>query len=306
VGSDIGGFADSASAELYTRWLQTGVFYPFMRSHSEFGAPDKEPWAFGFQFEEVNRHAIELRYRLLPHIYNVMRQASETGLPAFRPLFLEFPEDDKVAARDDQFLFGADLLVAPVLREGDTTRSVYLPKADWYDYWTGRHYLGGVRTNLAVTLDSLPLFVRGGAFIFRQPVVQHTGEMPAKSLQVLIAPATRSEATLYEDDGATLDYRKGVFATREFHQTRDDKSLEITLSAPTGSYRPPARDLFLDLWWDQAPAGVSSATGAISELLPRLDASALEKAPRGWTFADGLLTVKDRDHFEPMRFVIER
>ena len=142
VGSDIGGFADSASAELYTRWLQAGVFYPFMRSHSEFGAPDKEPWAFGFQFEEVNRHAIELRYRLLPHIYNVMRQASETGLPAFRPLFLEFPEDDKLAARDDQFLFGADLLVAPVLREGDTTRSVYLPKADWYDYWTGRHYLG--------------------------------------------------------------------------------------------------------------------------------------------------------------------
>ena len=205
TGSDIGGFAQPVSAELYTRWLQTGVFYPFMRSHSELGAPDKEPWAFGYQFETVNRRAIELRYQLLPHIYNLMQQASQTGVPALRPLFLEFPDDDKVAALDDQFMFGADLLAAPVLWEGETLRTLYLPEGDWYDYWTGRRCVGDEKgkIKIPVTLDSLPLFVRRGGIIFRQPVVQHTGEMPGKPLRVLLAPATHSEATLYEDDGAT-------------------------------------------------------------------------------------------------------
>ncbi len=305
VGSDIGGFAEFASAELYTRWLQTGVFYPFMRSHSELGAPDKEPWAFGFQFEAVNRRAIELRYQLLPHIYNAMRQASETGVPALRPMFLEFPEDETLAARDDQFLFGADLLVAPVLREGETTRSLYLPKGEWYDYWTGRHYAGGAKIKMPVTLDSLPIFVRSGAFIFRQPVVQHTGEMPGNALDVLVAPATSSEATLYEDDGATLDYRKGVSASRGFRQTRDDKTTVIEISALTGSFRPAARDLVLELWLEHTPLGVSAGVGQAKELLPHLDAEALAKAPRGWTYADGLLTVKDRDSFEPMLFSAE-
>ena len=306
AGSDIGGFAEPVSAELYTRWLQAGVFYPFMRSHSELGAPDKEPWAFGYQFEAVNRRAIELRYQLLPEIYNVMAEASQSGVPALRPMFLEFPEDDKVAATDDQFLFGADLLAAPVLREGQTTRSVYLPKGEWYDYWTGRHYAGGAKMKIPVTLDSLPLFVRGGAFVFRQPVVQHTGEMPGKPLHVLVAPATQSEATLYEDDGATLDYRKGVSAKRSFRQTRDDKTAAIEISAPSGPYRPIARDLILELWLEQMPLEVSVGTGQAKVLLPRLDAAALAKAPRGWTYADGLLTVKEPDSFEPMHFLTER
>ncbi len=306
AGSDIGGFAEPVSAELYTRWLQTGVFYPFMRAHSEFGAPDKEPWAFGYQFEAVNRRAIELRYQLLPQIYNVMHQASETGVPALRPMFLEFPEDENLAATDDQFLFGADLLVAPVLREGETTRSVYLPKGEWYDYWTGRRYAGGAKSKIPVTLDSLPLFVRSGAFIFRQPVVQHTGEMPGKPLHVLVAPASQSETTLYEDDGATLDYRKGVATKRTFRQTRDDKTAAIEISAPQGSYRPTARDLIMEIWLEQMPLAVCVGTGPDKAPLPRLDAAALAKAPRGWTYADGLLTVKERDSFEPMHFLAER
>ncbi len=90
-GRDIGGFAGAPSAELYTRWLQAGVFYPFMRTHTTFGTPDQEPWSYGTRYEAMNRRAIELRYELLPHIYNVMREASLTGLPALRPLLLEFP-----------------------------------------------------------------------------------------------------------------------------------------------------------------------------------------------------------------------
>src|SRR5438874_319607 len=100
VGVDIGGFAEAPTAELYTRWLQLGVFYPFMRTHTTFGTPDQDPWSYGAEHEALNRRAIELRYELLPHIYNVMHEASVTGLPALRPLLLEFPDDPSTYARD--------------------------------------------------------------------------------------------------------------------------------------------------------------------------------------------------------------
>ena len=143
VGTDIGGFAEAPSAELFTRWLQLGVFQPFMRTHTTFGTPDQEPWSYGTRHEAVNRRAIELRYELLPHIYQVMKEASETGLPALRPMFLEYPEDGETYGMQEQLMFGRDLLVAPVLREGATEREVYLPAGEWYDYWTGRPVGGG-------------------------------------------------------------------------------------------------------------------------------------------------------------------
>ncbi|MGZ4808570.1 MAG: glycoside hydrolase family 31 protein, partial [Thermoanaerobaculia bacterium] len=209
VGSDIGGFADAPTAELFTRWLQAGVFYPFMRDHTVFGSPDQEPWSFGVEHEAINRRAIELRYELLPYLYSAMRDAAESGVPAMRPLMLEFPSDEGTYGTDDEFLFGSDLLIAPVLTEAATQRSVYLPAGEWYDYWTGTQYAGGKSINVPVTLSSIPIFVRGGGFVFAQPVVQHTGEMPASTLIVSAFPGTASERWLYEDDGNGFDYRRG-------------------------------------------------------------------------------------------------
>jgi alpha-glucosidase len=143
VGSDIGGFAGAPSAELYTRWLQTGVFYPFMRTHTALGTPDQEPWSYGTLHEAINRAAIEMRYKLLPHIYNVMYEASTSGIPAMRPLVLEFPDDPRTWGLDDEFMFGSDLLIAPVLHESERQRELYLPKGDWYDFSSGRRYEGG-------------------------------------------------------------------------------------------------------------------------------------------------------------------
>ncbi len=308
VGSDIGGFVRMPSAELCTRWLQVGVFYPFMRMHTAIDTPDKEPWSFGWRFEAINKRAIELRYELLPYIYNVMQHASETGVPALRPLFLEFPEEEHAAAIDDEFLFGSGLLVAPVLWEGAERRDVYLPAGDWFDYWTGRRYTGHSTISIPVTLNSIPLFVRGGAFIFRQPVVQNTGEMPGNPLRVLVAPATESQSSLYEDDGGSLRYRHGNFLRRTFHQTRDTQSWVVELSAPEGSYRPAKRDLILETWMDRAPKSVTEQSGdgaARVETLPQLDAAGLADSPKGWSYLDGLLTVKDEDHFERVRFTIQ-
>lgn len=306
VGSDIGGFVGPGSAELYTRWLQAGVFYPFMRSHSELGAPDKEPWSFGYQYEPINRSAIELRYELLPYIYNVMAEANQTGIPAMRPLFLEYPTDEGDAAVDDEFLFGSDLLVAPVLWQGATERTVYLPKGDWYDYWTGRHFAGAGRTNLPVTLESIPLFIRGGAFIFRQPVVQYTGEMRGKALKIRVAPAAESESSFYEDDGATLNYQKNGFMRRKFHQTRSDEAVVIDVSAPEGDYHPTRRDLILELPLETEPRSVSIKSSGQESILGRLEANTFAKSAQGWRYEDGSVTVKDNDRFEAETFIIQR
>jgi alpha-glucosidase len=305
-GSDIGGFVGAPSGELYTRWLQFGVFCPFMRSHSDAGSPSKEPWAFGYRYEIVNRQAIELRYELLPYIYNVMEQASETGLPALRPLFLEFPDDARVAAIDDEFLFGANLLVAPVLHEGVAERDVYLPDGTWFDYWTGKPYAGGTTIQMPVTLDSIPMFVRAGGFLFRQPVVQSTAEMPGNVLEVLVAPAKESESDLYEDDGQTLAFRDGQFMKRHFRQMSNGHRITIEISAPSGTYRPAKRNLILQLWTDSRPRSVQLEGGkplqriAISEL----NSDAMANAPSGWSFDAGLLTVKSPDPLAPMRLTV--
>jgi alpha-glucosidase len=306
IGSDIGGFVRMPSAELCTRWLQAGVFSPFMRMHTEITTPDKEPWSFGWRHEAINKRAIELRYELLPYIYNVMQQASQTGLPALRPLFLEFPADEQTAKVEDEFLFGSDLLVAPVLWEGVDARDVYLPAGEWFDYWTGQKYAGNTTIHVPVTLESIPMFVRGGGFIFRQPVVQHTGEMPGQPLQILIAPAAASESALYEDDGKSLAYQKGGFMKRTFQQRRDAQTWGVDLAAPNGAYRPAKRDLILETWLDREPRTVTEQSGtAAAETLPRLTAANLAKAPRGWFFANGIVTVKENDSFEPVHFAVQ-
>jgi alpha-glucosidase len=214
VGADIGGFAHDASAELYTRWIQASIFSPFMRAHTEAAAADKEPWSYGARHEAVNRRAIELRYELLPEIYDIMEEASRTGVPAMRSMFLEYPEDRETWSRDDQLFFGPDLLVAPVLREGVVSREVYLPSGEWFDFWTGAPAAGGRTLRVPVTIDSLPIYVRAGAFVFRQPVVQHTGQMVGQPLFVHVYPAAASEASFYEDDGETMAYRHGESARR--------------------------------------------------------------------------------------------
>jgi alpha-glucosidase len=307
VGSDIGGFAGAPSAELYTRWLQTGVFYPFMRTHTTLGTPDQEPWSYGVVHESINRAAIELRYQLLPHIYNVLQESSVTGLPAMRPLLLEYPDDRRTYGLDDEFLFGRDLLIAPVLQEAQREREIYLPKGDWFDFWTGRRYESGpsgLVARIRVTLDSTPIFVRGGGFVFRQPVVQHTGQMSGKALEVQVFPATSSDGTLYEDDGETMAYAQGASMRRRFSQTRTATTTTLDVAAPDGSYRPAARDLILSVVSNGEPSRVTSGTATLTRYTP----AELSTHASGWTVAPdtGFLVVKQPDTFAAMHVVVER
>ena len=266
VGSDVGGFAGAASAELYTRWLQAAVFYPFMRSHTAFGTPPQDPWSYGPVHEAVNRRAIELRYELLPHLYNVMRESSVTGLPALRPMFLEFPHDSRTYDLETQFMLGDSLLVAPVVEEGARQRSVYLPKGAWFDYWTGQRYEGGHSVTIEVSLSSIPLFVRGGRAVLTQPVVQHTGEINAETeLQVSLYPGPDAHAELYEDDGRSMAYQRGDCLLRRIEWSESKGGTRVTLrplQEGTGAGR--RKNVVVRLYTDRMPRSVQSATGMIS------------------------------------------
>ena len=235
------------SPELFTRWLQMGVFYPFMRVHTTFGTPDQEPWSYGLRHEELNRRAIELRYELLPHIYNVMEEASRTGIPALRPLLLEYPDDGSVYGREDEFLFGADLLVAPgAARRGDPARGV--PARGRVVRLLDRDGAtrGGGRSRVPVTLESIPIFVRSGALVFRQPVVQHTGEMPGQPLVVGVY-GDRGAGQLYEDDGETLGHTRGRVPAAAVRMVADRRHRAAHRrrargAVSSGGARPRARD----------------------------------------------------------------
>ncbi|MCG5055413.1 MAG: glycoside hydrolase family 31 protein [Myxococcales bacterium] len=262
VGNDVGGFADSPVPALFTRWAQAAVFFPFMRAHTTRASLDQEPWSYGVEKEIENRRIIELRYRLLPTIYNEMQKASATGVPAMRPLFLEFPDDPATWDRDDEFMWGEDLLVAPVLKEVALEREVYLPPGDWYDHRTGALNAGarskgpksGDQTALAqgggqtltvpVTLSTLPLFVRSGGVVFSTDVVQHTGQLPGQPLRVSVYPSERETTrTLYEDDGESMAYVNGAACVRVFRSVRTAERVRVDISACQGTYKPAPRSL---------------------------------------------------------------
>jgi alpha-glucosidase len=303
LGADIGGFAEAPSAELYTRWLELGVFYPFMRTHTAFGTPDQEPWSFGPRHEAINRRSIEMRYELLPEIYTVMEEASRTGIPAFRPLLLEYPEDEATYGRQDELLFGRDILVAPVMREGMDGREVYLPRGRWCDYWTSACHDGGRSIGVPVTLERIPIYVRGGSILFRQPVVQHTGEMPGQALRLLVMGDGPAEGTQYEDDGHTLAYQRGVSLRRRFTAGSEAGRWTLRVAAPEGSYRPAARDLEVELRGVSDPGSV--LLGAQS--LPHVQAEAWTTAASGWTrTAEGSLVIRTKDRFEPFAITVSR
>lgn len=233
AGTDIGGFAYDATGDLLVRWTQMGTFFPFMRNHSALDTTRQEPWQFGPEVEAICRKYINLRYAILPYLYSLFYEATQTGAPVMRPLVWEYPLDPKTHNLSDQFLVGSSLLVAPIYRPDTDRRLVYLPAGVWYDYWTGERYSGNRYIVALAPLDVLPLFVKAGAVIVRQDVVAHTGIVP-DVLHFDLYPHGDVGAeywNFYEDDGETTDYQKGRYNlfTVKWSRTQSDRHiLEIT------------------------------------------------------------------------------
>lgn len=227
VGSDVGGFDGSPSPALYVRWMQLGAFTPFFRGHSMKGTPSKEPWALGEDAEALCRQAIEMRYRLLPYLYTVFREAAETGVPIMRPMFLEFPNDPACYERDaqTQFMLGDALLVAPVLSEHERARRLYLPAGRWLDL-DGGAVKGGRWITVDAPLDRIPVFQREGTVVPTRDVQQYVGEKPTREI-ALHAFGDRARGVIYDDDGSSFAYRNGAYRLTEVTVERGTMRLRV-------------------------------------------------------------------------------
>jgi alpha-glucosidase (family GH31 glycosyl hydrolase) len=289
-GTDVGGFFHPIpeTGELYARWFQLGAFSPIFRSHGWLWR-EHVPWAHGGEVEAICRRYAELRYRLLPYTYTLAWQAHTLGLPLMRPLVMSYPDDPRVWGLGHQFLWGDDLLVAPVTRAGATAWPVYLPVGAWYDFWTGARHEGPGGITVEAPLDRLPLFVRAGAIVPMGPVVQHTSERSLDDITVLIYPAGASRFELYEDDGRTNDYRRGHHALTPLECATGPEGVTVSIGAADGdrSVIPAGRRYLLRVRLDQAPRAVA-VTGRGE--LPRL--ASADQAGAGWWADGGFVSIR--------------
>ena len=257
VGSDIGGFKGNCDAELFLRWMQYGTLTPFCRNHSEIGNLDQYAWAFGDVVRDLVRDAITLRYRLMPYIYTAFVAAAATGAPVQRPLVLDHQYDPLVRDLDDEYLFGTDLLVAPVTEPGITARQVYLPAGDWYD-WHSDVVVTGARFVIAATpMERIPLYARGGAVIPMWPdaPASTSGHHPTTIELHVFVPlwdGTHS-SRLAEDDGLTFAARDGGCYRTEVTLTRAGGRVELVASVTGEGYPEFRREAFRVVLHGAAP-----------------------------------------------------
>ncbi len=255
-GSDIGGFyptpAKELTGELYIRWFQFAAFCPSFRSHGrtwhlhtpwgwntgetgpvESRPPPDESELHNADVEPICREYLNLRYQLMPYTYTITREAHDTGLPLMRAMWLHYPNDPEAVKRGDQYLWGRDLLVAPIVERGATSREVYLPAGDWYDWWTNERTTGGRVIKRAVDLKTMPLYLRAGAIIPFDPVRQYATEPVKDPTTIRIYSGADGHFALYDDDGVSLDYLKGAGTWTTFKWNDAQKNLEIALDQRT-------------------------------------------------------------------------
>jgi len=274
-GADVGGFAGSPQPELLTRWLEVAAFHPIDRDHTAIGTNPQEPWENGTE-EDVNlrRRYIEERYHLMPYLYTIAEEMSQTGLPIVRPLFLEFPAPAADGgpidlANGNVFMLGPDLLIAqsPYPDELDDY-PVALPQVGWYDYWTGSMVEGSAgrkaidntpvaqpEVHIHNSLETLPVFARAGSIIPEQPLVQSTDEKPQGPLTLRVYPPSQSgkecAGSLYLDDGQSYAFKKGDLLRVQFTCRITAQGLAVTVLPHSGSFAP---------WWNQVSIEVYGAS----------------------------------------------
>ncbi|MDT8414478.1 MAG: glycoside hydrolase family 31 protein [Flavobacteriaceae bacterium] len=218
VGSDIGGFAEHPTGELFARWIQLGVFHPFCRTHSSGDHGDQEPWSFDDDVTKIVKKFIELRYKLLPYLYTMFWKYAEDGIPMLKPLVLFDQKDMQTHYRTDEFIYGEHILVCPVLEPNAKGRRMYIPRGKWYNFWTDELIEGGKETWVVADIDKLPLFVKEGAIIPNYPVQQYVGELVVQQLELDVYYKEGIEKSdVYEDAGDGYDYKKGRYSLRNFN-----------------------------------------------------------------------------------------
>lgn len=220
VGSDIGGFAEQPQGELFTRWIQLGVFHPFCRVHSSGDHGNQEPWAFDDDVTKIVRKFIELRYQLLPYLYTTFWQLVDEGTPILKSLVLYDQEDIHTHYRTDEFMYGDQILVCPVQEPNSRGRRMFIPRGEWFNFWNDEVVLGGREMWVDADIDSIPLFIKAGAIIPMYPVQQYVDEkeIDQVTLEVYYKEG-KEDSILYDDAHDGYDYTKGRYSLRTFKLT---------------------------------------------------------------------------------------
>jgi alpha-glucosidase len=257
VGDDIGGFAGSPTPALLTRWIEAGAFNPIYRDHTAKGTADQEPWVHGPEHEAIRKRYIEERYRLLPYIYTGVEEMSRTGIPLMRPLLLEYPQSPEFFDDDREFMFGHDIFVSPVTTELQDPKVIQLPPGTWYDYWTGEKTSDKNVMQMKPALDQVPVYVRAGAIVPRQPLIQNTGETPNGPLELRVYSGPDCRGSLYQDDGHSLNYEKGEFLRVNYSCQVGAGAIKISSAIDKDGYKP---------WWTSAELIVYGIDAAPKEV----------------------------------------
>ena len=282
-GADVGGFIGTPGAELLTRWTELATFQPIDRNHTNKGSGNKEVWVHGPEQEAIRRKYIEERYRLLPYLYTAVEELTRTGIPVDRPLFLEFPAatpDEHPLDLDagTEFMFGHDILVAPpAFFEQPDSYELKLPPGAWFDYWTGAKIQNPVDNPNAKPiviepkLEVLPVYVREGAIVPMQPLIQSTEETPQGPLSIRVYPGKDCHGSLYMDDGKTLAYQRGDFLRMEFSCDLTPQGLVLRIGERKGTFHPWWKELHVEVYGWDSPVPSVSVNGKPSQLAPSVD-----------------------------------
>ena len=267
-GTDIGGFVPTAeyTGELHVRWFQFGAFCPLFRAHGrnwhlrlpwgwntgELGPMELRGYTGGAanpdpselrnpHVEPICRKYLELRYRMLPYIYTAARECCDTGLPMVRAMWVHYSGDPQAVRRGDQYLWGHDVLVAPVVEKGATSRRVYLPRGTWFDFWTDERVDGGREIDRRVDLETVPLYVRAGAVIPLDPVRQYTEERVQGPPTLVVYPGADRISSVYEDDGTSFAHKRGEFMRIEMAWQNTSRTLRLSLARGSRMLGPRPR-----------------------------------------------------------------
>ena len=217
TGTDIGGFAEQPTGELFARWIQLGVFHPFCRVHSSGHHGDQEPWTFGDEVTDISRKFIEIRYTLLPYLYTMFYEYAKDGVPMLKPLVYYDQDDAHTHYRTDEFIFGDKMLICPIIEPNARGRRMYVARGRWYNYWDHSVVEGGKEMWVDADLAFMPIFIKEGAMIPRYPVQQYVGEIEIEELVLETFYKNGVErSTVYEDAQDGYDYKMGKYSLREF------------------------------------------------------------------------------------------
>ncbi|MGB7549905.1 MAG: TIM-barrel domain-containing protein [Terracidiphilus sp.] len=291
---DIGGHMPGAvEPELYTRWVQFGAFSPILRTHTTKN-PESERriWAYPEPYSSILRATFQLRYALQPYLYTEARRTYDTGVAFFRPLYYDWPEANEAYTRKGEYLFGEQMLVAPVVTPADkasglATESVWLPKGEWIEWPTGKHFTGPVTAERSFSIDQTPVYLKAGAIVPMQPPMLFTGEKPVDPLIVNVwplAPGSSSSYSVYADSGVSVEYQRGVFARTPIKATQTGDALRVEIGPVEGGYPGmlKTRGYAIRLPADWPPAAVTVNGVAVKQAGP------LGKG--GWSFEGNTLT----------------